>query len=124
MFSSIKSGTVYGLGCFLVDVEIDVSRGMPCFIMVGSLGSEVRESGERVRVALKNMDIAVPPAHITVNISPADIRKSGTGFDLPIALGMLLDMEMIPKGSLEDTLVLGELGLNGKAGQRRYAHCL
>ncbi len=114
MFSSIKSGTVYGLGSFLIDVEIDVSSGLPCFVMVGSLKNEVRESAERVRVALKNMNISLPPARITVNLSPADIRKSGTGFDLPIALGMLMDMGLIPEKSLEGTLVLGELGLNGE----------
>ena len=114
MFSSIKSGTVYGLGSYLVEVEINVSSGLPCFVMVGSLGNEVRESAERVRVALKNMDISIPPARVTVNLSPADIRKQGTGFDLAIALGMLINMDLIPPDCLKDTLVLGELGLNGE----------
>ena len=114
LFSSIKSGTVYGLGSFLIDVEINVSNGLPCFVMVGSLSNEVRESAERVRIALKNMDITLPPARVTVNLSPADIRKQGTGFDLAIALGMLMNMQMLPVDSLKDTLVLGELGLNGE----------
>ena len=69
MFSSIKSGTVYGLGSYLIDVEVNVSCGLPCFVMVGSLGNEVRESAERVRVALKNMSITIPPARISAFIS-------------------------------------------------------
>ena len=65
----------------LVCAEVDLSSGLPCFIMVGSLGREVKESGERVRIALKNTGISLPPMHISVNLSPADLRKEGTGFD-------------------------------------------
>lgn len=114
MFSSIKSGSVYGLLSFLVDVEIDFSQGLPCFVMVGSLNNEVKESAERVRIALKNIKISIPPMHIAVNLSPADIKKKGTGFDFPIALGILMAMEKIQKDALKDTLVVGELGLNGE----------
>lgn len=101
MFSSICSGTVYGLQSYLVQVEVDVSAGLPCLVMVGSINSEVRESGERVRIALKNTGISLPPMHISVNFSPADIRKSGTGFDLPIALGLLQTMGRVPKNAME-----------------------
>lgn len=114
MFSTILSGTVYGVESFLVHVEVDLSSGLPCFVMVGSLGGEVRESGERVRIALKNAGIALPPMHISINLSPADLRKEGTGFDLPIAVGVLLALERLPRGCANDTLVLGELGLNGE----------
>lgn len=114
MFSTIKSGTVYGLRSFLIDVEVDFSQGLPCFVMVGSLSSEVRESSERVRIALKNMGITIPPMHIAINLSPADIRKTGTQFDLPIALSLLCAMGLINQDSLDNTLVLGELGLNGE----------
>lgn len=114
MFSSVCSGTIYGLQSSLIRVEVDLSRGLPNLVMVGSLGSEVRESGERVRVALKNSGMEIPPSHISVNLSPADIHKSGTGFDLPIALGILTSMGKLRPEATADMLVLGELGLNGE----------
>jgi len=114
LFSSIKSGTIYGLQGYLIDVEVDFSKGLPCFVMVGSLKSEVKESAERVRIALKNMGITIPPMHIAVNLSPADIKKSGTGFDFSIALGLLVAMERVPSDRLKDTLVMGEIGLTGE----------
>lgn len=114
MFSTILSGTVSGVQSCLIHVEVDLSSGLPCFVMVGKLGSEVREAGERVRIALKNSEITIPPMHIAVNFSPADIRKEGTGFDLPVAAGVLQAMGKIPEGCMEGMLVLGELGLNGE----------
>lgn len=114
MFSTILSGTIYGLNCHIINVEVDVSNGLPCFVMVGNLSSEVRESAERVRVALKNSNITLPPMHISVNLSPAGIHKTGTLFDLPIAISLLCAMDIIDFQSVEDTLILGELGLNGE----------
>ncbi len=114
MFSSVISGGINGINSYIVKVEVDTSRGLPCFQMVGLLGSEVRESRDRVRVALKNCGINMPPACINVNISPADIRKEGTGFDLPVAVGILISLGNIPQEHLEGTLVIGELGLNGE----------
>lgn len=114
MFSTILSGTIYGIESHLVHVEVDLSSGLPCFVMVGSLGSEVKESGERVRIALKNNGIAIPPMHIAVNLSPADLKKEGTGFDLPIAIGVLTALGRLPKGCTDGMLMLGELGLNGE----------
>ena len=96
MFSSILTGAVYGVESHLVCAEVDLSSGLPCFIMVGSLGREVKESGERVRIALKNTGISLPPMHISVNLSPADLRKEGTGFDLPIAVGVLSALGKLP----------------------------
>ena len=95
MFSTILSGAIFGMHSYLVQVEVDVSQGLPCFAMVGSLGSEVKESGERVRIALKNIGFHLPPMHIAVNFSPADIRKEGTAFDLPVATALLVSMEKI-----------------------------
>ncbi len=114
VFSSICSGTIYGLQSHLIQVEVDVSRGLPCLVMVGSLGSEVRESQERVKVALKNSGMDIPPSHISVNLSPADIHKAGTGFDLAIALGILSAIEILDAGALSDVFVIGELGLSGE----------
>ncbi len=114
MFSTILSGAIWGIQSYLVQVEVDVSQGLPCLVMVGSIGSEVRESGERVRIALKNIGIHLPAMHIAVNFSPADIRKEGTGFDLPVAVALLVSMGKIPKEEAENVLFLGELGLNGE----------
>lgn len=114
MFSTIISGAVYGIDSYLVHVEADLSSGLPCFIIVGNPGNEVRESGERVRIALKNSDIQLPPMHIAVNISPGDIRKAGTGFDLPVAAAVLAAMGKIPPGSVKEKLFLGELSLDGE----------
>lgn len=114
MYSTTLSGTIFGAGSYLVQIEVDMSSGLPCFAMVGSLGKEVKESGERVRIALKNRGIHLPPMHIAVNLSPADLKKEGTGFDLPIAAALLLSMGRIPKEETENTLFLGELGLNGE----------
>lgn len=114
MFSTILSGTIYGIKSYLVHVEVDLSSGLPCFVMVGRLGAEVKESGERVRIALKNTGIAIPPMHISVNLSPADLRKEGTGFDLAIAVGVLIAMERLPRHCADGMLILGELGLDGE----------
>lgn len=114
MFSTVISGGIFGVQSYLVQVEVDTSQGLPCFAMVGKLGSEVKESGERVRTALKNNGIHLPPMHIAVNLSPADIRKEGTGYDLPIAAAILSSLGKIPKETTEKVLFLGELGLNGE----------
>lgn len=114
MFSTILSGAIYGIESHLVHVEVDLSSGLPCFVMVGSLGGEVKESGERVRIALKNTGITIPPMHISVNLSPADLRKEGAGFDLSIAVGVLIAMEKLPRDCADEQLILGELGLDGE----------
>ncbi len=114
MFSTILASAIWGMESYLVHVEVDISSGLPCFVMTGNLGGEVKESGERVRIALKNTGIHVPPMHVSVNLSPADLRKEGTGFDLAIAVGVLISMEKLPPGCAEGLLILGELGLSGE----------
>ncbi len=114
MFSTITSGALRGMESYLTEVEVDVSHGIPGFELVGMLSSEVKEARERVRVALKNSGIPMPPQRITVNLSPANIPKSGTAFDLPIAIGIITSMEMIHKEKTKDTIILGELGLGGE----------
>lgn len=114
MFSTIISGGVYGIHGQLMQVETDICKSMPCFELVGMVRSEVREARERVRVALKNSGILIPPVHITVNISPASIRKEGTAYDLPIAVGILTALGYIPEDAVKDHCIIGELGLNGE----------
>ena len=114
MFCKVLAGGIHGINSFLAQVEVDSTQAMPGFDMVGLLGSEVREAKERVRVALKNSGFQLPPRRITVNISPADIRKEGSAYDLPIAIGILVSMEKMEEQVLEDTLFIGELGLDGE----------
>ena len=114
MYSTVLSGALLGVSAYPVSVEVDVARGLPGFTMVGSLGGEVRESRERVVVALKNVGIDLPPKRITVNLSPADRRKEGTAFDLPIAVGLLGAMEYFEPAAADGILFLGELGLDGE----------
>lgn len=113
MFSTIISAAICGMEVVLVHAEVDFAQGLPGFLMVGYLGSEVKEAAERVRVALKNSGISLPPMRITVNLSPADIRKEGTSFDLPIAVGILRTLGLIPEQSTEGIIIAGELSLNG-----------
>lgn len=114
MFSTITSGTLYGIRSCLIQVEVDVSQGLPCFQIVGLPGSEVREARERVKVALKNVGVELPPVSINVNLSPADIPKSGTMFDLPVAVGIMTALSKIPAKAATNTLLIGELGLSGE----------
>lgn len=94
-------------------VEADVSDGLPGLILVGYLASEVREGGDRVRTAIKNLGLSLPPKKITVNLSPADFRKEGTGFDLAIAAAILSSYGGFQAKDLEDAVFFGELGLDG-----------
>ncbi len=113
MFSSVLSADVRGITGVPIFVETDVSDGLPGLIMVGYLASAVRESADRVRTALKNTGISIPPKKITVNLSPADAKKEGTGFDLAIAVSLMCALGMFPRESVENILFLGELGLDG-----------
>lgn len=113
MFCSVLSGGLRGIESFPVRVETDISSGMPCFDIVGYVGSEVREAKDRVRTALRNAGYMMPVARITVNLSPADTRKSGSGYDLPVALSVLACMEVIDTAALDGIFVAGELSLSG-----------
>ena len=114
MYSEVFSVTMAGLEAVIVNVETDARDGLPYFEMSGYLASQVRESKDRVRVAIKNSGIELRPERIVVNISPADVRKAGTGFDLPIAVGILAANGIIDSSNLKNTVVLGELSLDGK----------
>lgn len=89
MFASVFSAAISGMEVHLIKVEADVSDGLPSFTMVGLPSLQVKEAQDRVRTALKNNGIALPPKRITVNLAPADIRKEGAGFDLPLAAAVL-----------------------------------
>ena len=114
MYSTIYTGGLHGMESYLARVEVDASRGLPGFEMVGLLGSEVKEARERIRVALKNAEAALPPVRITVNISPASLHKEGTSYDLPVAVGILVSTGMIPQDYVKDSMIAGELGLSGE----------
>ena len=119
MYSKILSGTALGIDGMIITVETDISLGIPGLNLVGYLASSVREAGERVKTAMKNSGMPIPSRKITVNLSPADVRKDGAGYDLAIAVGILLSMEIFPENEklnsdLENTLFIGELGLDGK----------
>ena len=114
MYSIVTTAIVQGIKSVPVSVEADVSDGMPVFEMVGFLAAEVKESRERVRTALRNCGYVLPAKRITINFTPANIRKTGSGFDLPIALSILCAMGVISKESLKDVFVIGEICLNGE----------
>ncbi len=114
MFSTVLSATLRGLIVEFVHVEADISNGLPVFHMVGDLSSEVKEASERVRTAIKNSGFDMPAKRIVVNLSPANIRKKGSMFDLPIAIAILASLGEMNVDRLQDTLVVGELSLDGR----------
>jgi magnesium chelatase family protein len=107
------SSAVFGIDAYLVEVEVDVSAGMPHFMTVGLPDAAVRESSERIRSAIRNCGLDFPFQNITVNLAPADVKKEGSGFDLPIALGILGTTGNVLKNDLKPYLFLGELSLDG-----------
>lgn len=114
MYSTIKTAILEGIHTKQIHVEVDISNGMPVFDMVGHLAPEVREGKERVRTALHSMGVILPAKRITINLSPAHIRKSGTGFDLPIAIAIMQSLGLVTKEACEGKLFIGELSLNGQ----------
>ena len=114
MFCSVLSGGIRGIESFPVNVETDVSSGMPGFDIVGYVSSEVREAKDRVRTALRNAGYPLPVARITVNLSPGDVKKAGTAFDLPMALSILACMEVVNPKRLENVFIAGEISLSGE----------
>jgi magnesium chelatase family protein len=114
MLSKVLSSATYGIGAYLVEVETHVERQIPGFTIVGLPDSAVKESRERVTAAIKNSGFEFPLKKITVNLAPADIKKEGSAFDLPIAVGLLSAVEKINVNELVKTVLLGELSLDGK----------
>ena len=113
MVAKVVSGGVHGIEGYQVNVETDISDGLPGFELTGNLGSEVREARERVKTALKNTGYYLPIGRITVNLSPSDRRKYGTVYDLPMAVSILCAMREIPVEAIENTMFAGELMLSG-----------
>ncbi len=117
MLASISSSCIQALDGFLVSVEVDISAGMPSFSLVGLPDQEVKEAKDRVLAAIRNSGFDVPLKKITVNLAPAEVKKAGAHFDLPIALGILAASGQLPEGSAEklaEIVFIGSLGLNGK----------
>jgi len=114
MISKLYSASLLGIDAYPVEVEVDLARGLPFFSTVGLPDTAVKESRERVKSALNNTGYRFPNSRITINLAPADIRKEGTGFDLPICLGILAAQGIIDKSRLEQFLIIGEISLNGQ----------
>jgi magnesium chelatase family protein len=113
MLAGIRSAAVVGIDAYDVCVEVDVAQGLPHWTIVGLPAGEVKESRERVTAALANSGFVVPARRVTVSLSPGDQRKAGTGFDLPIAIGLLVALGAMPPACVEGLVFLGELGLDG-----------
>lgn len=114
MLYRIASAALHGIEAYPVEVEVDIGPGFPSFVTVGLPDAAVRESKERVRAALKNCNYDLESKRITINLAPADRRKEGSAFDLPIALGFLAFLEVVPASRLRDYLFAGELALDGR----------
>jgi len=121
MLAAVRSAALVGIDAFDVTVEVDAAAGLPQWTIVGLAASSVKESRERVGAALVNSGFQVPPRRITVNLAPADVRKDGTAFDLPIALGILVATGQLEAVTLERRLFVGELGLDGRLRTMRGA---
>ncbi len=113
MYANLHSAAVYGVDGYIIEVEIDLSNGLPMFDLVGLPDSAVRESKERVRAAIKNSEYQFPMMRITVNLAPADRKKEGSAFDLAIAVGVLIASGQVSPERYEDSVILGELSLEG-----------
>jgi magnesium chelatase family protein len=113
MLARVYSCALIGLEGVVVEVEVDTGEGLPCIIIVGLPDAAVQESRERVQMAIKNADLYFPRMRVTVNLAPASVRKEGPAYDLPIALGVLIATKQLPPACLEESLVVGELSLDG-----------
>jgi len=109
MLACLRTAAVFGVEASAVHVEVDVSTGFPSFTMVGLPDASVRESRDRVKSAIRNSGFDFPPQRITVNLAPADVRKAGASFDLPIALGILAASGIIERRYAPELVLLGEL---------------
>jgi len=114
MISKVLSSSVFGIDAYLVEVEVDIAFGFPQFSTVGLPEGAVKESKERVKAAIKNCGYDFPQRRITVNLAPADIRKEGSAFDLPIAIGILSATGTLNHDKLSDYVIIGELSLDGR----------
>src|SRR6266540_2826250 len=113
MLAKVLSSAVVGIDAMLVDVEIDIAQGLPQLSTVGLPDGAVKESKDRVKSALKNAGYDFPNRRITVNLAPADIKKEGASFDLPISIGILAATGVVKENNLKNYLIVGELSLDG-----------
>ncbi len=114
MLAIVNSMSLHGLDGYLVEVQVDVSSGLPFWEVVGLPDTSVKEAKERVKTAIKNSDQEFFSKRIIVNLAPADMKKEGSSFDLPIAIGIMVATEIIPENKLYKTAFIGELSLDGK----------
>jgi len=121
MLSRVLSSAVFGIDAYTVEVEVDIAQGLPAFATVGLPEGAVKESKDRVKAAVKNCGYEFPPRRITVNLAPADIKKEGAAFDLPMAIGILAATEIVQKNKLDRYFILGELSLDGQVKPVRGA---
>jgi magnesium chelatase family protein len=121
MLAKVFSSAVLGIDAYLVEVEVDLAPGLPTFAVVGLPDASVKESRERVKAAVQNSGLEFPIRRVTVNLAPADIRKEGSAFDLPIAIGLLCATGVIPESALSSAVLLGELSLDGRVKPIRGA---
>lgn len=119
MISKIKSGIIIGVFGILIDIETDISNGLPAFNIVGLAGTEVKESKERVRSSILNSGYKFPTKRIVVNLSPADLKKDGSYLDLAICIGILRNCLKVDNGYIEESVFLGELSLDGKVKEMK-----
>jgi magnesium chelatase family protein len=119
MLARVKSGALLGVDAYIVEVEVDLAPGLPAFTTVGLPETAVKESKDRVKAAVKNSGYKFPGNRVTMNLAPADIRKEGTGFDLPAAVGILTAQGLVPPEAPENYLLYGELSLDGRLKSTR-----
>ena len=119
MLSIIKTMSTHGLDGYLIEVQVDVSPGMPEWTIVGLPDTSVKEAKERVRTAIKNSGFEFQSKKIVVNLAPANTRKEGSLFDLPIAIGILINFGKIKMQNLGETIFVGELSLDGKLNKAK-----
>jgi magnesium chelatase family protein len=119
MYARVKSAAITGFETVPIEVEVDISGGLPGMTLVGLPDAAVGEARERVRAALKNADESIPARKVTINLAPADVRKEGAGLDLPLAVGILAANGRVPPGSTDGLMFVGELSLDGKLRHTR-----
>ena len=119
--SRVTSAALFGIHAHLVEVEVDLSHGLPYFAIVGLPDLAVKESKDRLRAALKNIGCPLPVKHVTINLAPADVKKEGSAFDLPMAVGILAAEGVIPLESMSRYLIVGELSLDGRVKETKGA---
>src|SRR5262245_65267905 len=121
MLAKVFSSAVLGIDAYIVCLEVVVASDLPSFAVVGLPDASVKESRERVKAAVQNSGLDFPVRRITVNLAPADIRKEGSAYDLPIAIGLLCATGVLPAPALQTSVLLGELSLDGRVKPIRGA---